>query len=182
MALFEAHNLHALRRSRGAGERLAGVRGRTPIRHHGPERRRQDHCFNVLTGRYKPDRGRVLLDGATSPADRRRRLRGSASRSFQVMSLFDEFTVFENVAIALPPCARAAAMPSARPTPIRSSPRPTTCSTKWASPADDERQGTALWRPPRAGDRRGSPPGPSSCSSTSRPQGSAAMAARGSPS
>ncbi len=69
----------------------------------GPNGAGKTTCFNVLTGRYKPDRGRVLLEGyditGRSPQEIARL---GVARSFQLMSLFDEFTVFENVAIALP--------------------------------------------------------------------------------
>src|SRR4029078_11528355 len=75
--------------------RLSGIMG--------PNGAGKTTCFNVLTGRYKPDRGRVLFDGLDitgrspqAPA------RLGVARSFHLMPLFDEFTVFENVAIALP--------------------------------------------------------------------------------
>lgn len=104
MALFEAKDLHlrfgdrvvledvSLRFEAG---QLAGIMG--------PNGAGKTTCFNVLTGRYKPDRGRVLLDGkditGRSPQEIARL---GVARSFQIMNLFDEFTVFENVAIALP--------------------------------------------------------------------------------
>ena len=75
--------------------RLSGIMG--------PNGAGKTTCFNVLTGRYKPDRGRVLLEGRDitgRPPHEIARL--GVARSFQLMSLFDEFTVFENVAIALP--------------------------------------------------------------------------------
>ena len=57
----------------------------------------------MLTGRYKPDRGRVLFDGADITGRSPQAIaRLGIARSFQLMNLFDEFTVFENVAIALP--------------------------------------------------------------------------------
>ena len=104
MALFEARELHLRFGDRVVLEnvslafeagRLSGIMG--------PNGAGKTTCFNVLTGRYKPDRGRVLL--------RRRDITGRSpqeiarlgvARSFQLMNLFDEFTVFENVAIALP--------------------------------------------------------------------------------
>jgi len=104
MALFEAHDLHLRFGDRVVLEdvslsfeagRLSGIMG--------PNGAGKTTCFNVLTGRYKPDRGRVLLDGrditGRAPQDIARL---GVARSFQMMNLFDEFTVFENVAIALP--------------------------------------------------------------------------------
>ena len=82
MALFEAHDLHLRFGDRVVLEnvslafeagRLSGIMG--------PNGAGKTTCFNVLTGRYKPDRGRVLFEGATSPAGRRRRSPASASRA-----------------------------------------------------------------------------------------------------
>lgn len=73
----------------------------------GPNGASKTTCFNVLTGRYKPDRGHVAFDGhditGRSPQEI---IRLGVARSFQIMNLFDDFTVFENIAIALP-AARA---------------------------------------------------------------------------
>ena len=59
--------------------------------------------MNVLTGRFRPDRGRVVLDGeditGLSPNAIARK---GISRSFQIMSLFDEYSALENLVIALP--------------------------------------------------------------------------------
>ncbi|MDX2203627.1 MAG: ABC transporter ATP-binding protein [Hyphomicrobiaceae bacterium] len=104
MALFEAKDLHlrfgdrvvledvSLAFEAGA---LAGIMG--------PNGAGKTTCFNVLTGRYKPDRGRVYLEGrditGRSPQEISRL---GVARSFQIMNLFDEFSVFENIAIALP--------------------------------------------------------------------------------
>jgi branched-chain amino acid transport system ATP-binding protein len=69
----------------------------------GPNGAGKTTCFNLLTGRYRPDRGRVIFDGRdiTGLAPRRIAAMGVA-RSFQLMSLFDAFSVLENVMIALP--------------------------------------------------------------------------------
>ena len=69
----------------------------------GPNGAGKTTCFNVLTGRYKPDRGRVLFAGQdiTGLAPRTIALRGVA-RSFQNMNLFDDFTSLENIVLALP--------------------------------------------------------------------------------
>jgi branched-chain amino acid transport system ATP-binding protein len=104
MALFEARGLHkrfgdqvVLERIDLAFEagRLSGIMG--------PNGAGKTTCFNVLTGRYRPDRGTVLLDGEdiTGLAPHRIVARG-VSRSFQIMNLFDEYTALDNVVIALP--------------------------------------------------------------------------------
>jgi len=104
MTLFEAHELHLRFGDRVVLEnvslrfeerKLSGIMG--------PNGAGKTTCFNVLTGRYKPNRGRVLFDGrditGRSPQEIARL---GVARSFQLMNLFDEFTVFENVAVALP--------------------------------------------------------------------------------
>ena len=69
----------------------------------GPNGAGKSTCFNVLTGMYKPDRGRVIFDGEdiTGFSPNAITARG-VSRSFQIMTLFDEFTALENIMVALP--------------------------------------------------------------------------------
>jgi branched-chain amino acid transport system ATP-binding protein len=69
----------------------------------GPNGAGKSTCFNVLTGHFPPDRGQVLLGGEdiTGLSPRRIAKKGVA-RSFQTITLFDEFTVLENVLFALP--------------------------------------------------------------------------------
>jgi branched-chain amino acid transport system ATP-binding protein len=104
MALFEAQHLHKRFGAQVVLEeinlgfeagRLSGIMG--------PNGAGKTTCFNLLTGRYKPDRGRVVFDGRdiTGLAPRKIAAMGVA-RSFQLMNLFDEFSVLENVMIALP--------------------------------------------------------------------------------
>ncbi len=104
MALFEAQGLHkrfgdqvvlesvSLRFEEG---QLSGIMG--------PNGAGKTTCFNVLTGRYKPDRGRVLFAGEdiTGLSPRAIARRG-LSRSFQIMNLFDDDTAIDNIVIALP--------------------------------------------------------------------------------
>ena len=104
MALFEAHNLSkrfgdkvvlediSLKFEKG---QLSGIMG--------PNGAGKSTCFNVLTGHFPPDRGKVILDGEdiTGFSPRRIAQKGVA-RSFQIISLFDEFTALENVLLALP--------------------------------------------------------------------------------
>jgi branched-chain amino acid transport system ATP-binding protein len=104
VALFEAHDLHLRFGDRVVLEnvslafeagKLSGIMG--------PNGAGKTTCFNVLTGRYKPDRGRVLFDGRDITGRSPQAIaRLGVARSFQLMTLFDEFSVFENVAIALP--------------------------------------------------------------------------------
>jgi branched-chain amino acid transport system ATP-binding protein len=104
MALFETHHLHkrfgrqvVLEEVNFAFEegRLSGIMG--------PNGAGKTTCFNVLTGRFKPDRGRVLFDGGdiTGLPPRLIAARGVA-RSFQAMNLFDDFSTLLNVAMGLP--------------------------------------------------------------------------------
>ena len=104
MALFEAHAIHKrfgrqvvlehIDLSFEAGC-LSGIMG--------PNGAGKTTCFNVLTGRFKPDRGKVVFDGeditGLSPNAIARK---GISRSFQIMSLFDEYSALENIVIALP--------------------------------------------------------------------------------
>ena len=104
MALFEAQGIHKrfgrqvvlehIDLSFVAG-RLSGIMG--------PNGAGKTTCFNVLTGRFKPDRGRVVFDGeditGLSPNAIARK---GIARSFQIMSLFDEYSALENIVIALP--------------------------------------------------------------------------------
>ncbi len=69
----------------------------------GPNGAGKTTCFNVLTGRYKPDRGRIRFEDAdiTGLSPQQIAHRG-ISRSFQIMNLFDDSAVIENIMIALP--------------------------------------------------------------------------------
>jgi branched-chain amino acid transport system ATP-binding protein len=104
VALFEARNLHkrfgdqvvlenvSLRFDEG---RLSGIMG--------PNGAGKTTCFNVLTGRYRPDRGQVVFDGQDITGRSARAIAQlGISRSFQIMNLFDEYTAIDNVVIALP--------------------------------------------------------------------------------
>ena len=104
MALFEAHAIHKRFGRQVVLEHidltfeaglLSGIMG--------PNGAGKTTCFNVLTGRFKPDRGRVVFDGeditGLSPNAIARK---GIARSFQIMSLFDEYSALENIVIALP--------------------------------------------------------------------------------
>jgi branched-chain amino acid transport system ATP-binding protein len=104
MALFEAQGLHMRFGDRVVLEditldfpegQLSGIMG--------PNGAGKTTCFNVLTGRYKPTRGRVVFDGQDITGLPPRTIaRKGVSRSFQLMNLFNDFTAEENVLVALP--------------------------------------------------------------------------------
>lgn len=104
MKLFEAHGLSKRFGAQmvlqditlGFEEgQLAGIMG--------PNGAGKTTCFNVLTGRYKPDRGRVTFAGEdiTGLSPREIAHKG-ISRSFQIMNLFDSYTTLDNVLVAMP--------------------------------------------------------------------------------
>src|SRR6185369_13189657 len=69
----------------------------------GPNGAGKTTCFNVLTGRYKPDRGKVTFAGEDITGMTPRGIaRKGISRSFQIMNLFNEYSALDNVLIALP--------------------------------------------------------------------------------
>ena len=69
----------------------------------GPNGAGKTTSFNVLTGRYRPSRGNVLLDGEDITGLPPRTIaRKGVARSFQTMNLFNDFSALDNVAIAVP--------------------------------------------------------------------------------
>jgi len=75
--------------------RLSGIMG--------PNGAGKTTCFNLLTGRFRPDRGRVRFDGHDITGLPPRAIaRLGVSRSFQVMNLFDDYSALDNVLIATP--------------------------------------------------------------------------------
>ena len=104
MALFEAVRLHkrfgarvvlediSLRFEEGE---VSGIMG--------PNGAGKTTCFNLLTGRHRPDRGDIRFeDRSIAGLSPQRIARLGISRSFQIMSLFDDCSVIENVLVALP--------------------------------------------------------------------------------
>ena len=69
----------------------------------GPNGAGKTTCFHTLTGRYRPDAGRVTFDGrdVTGLAPRRIARLGIA-RSFQLMNLFDDYSALQNATLATP--------------------------------------------------------------------------------
>jgi branched-chain amino acid transport system ATP-binding protein len=104
MALFEATHLHKRFGDQVVLEdvslafeegRLSGIMG--------PNGAGKTTCFNVLTGRYQPDRGEVRFAGhVITGATPRAVARLGISRSFQVMNLFNDYTALDNILMALP--------------------------------------------------------------------------------
>jgi len=103
-ALFEAHGIHKRFGHQVVLEEinlsfqeglLSGIMG--------PNGAGKTTCFNVLTGRYRPDRGTVVFDGEDITGLPPRTIaRKGISRSFQLINLFDDYTALENVLIAVP--------------------------------------------------------------------------------
>jgi branched-chain amino acid transport system ATP-binding protein len=104
MVLFEGRDLHLRFGDRVVLEnvslsfeagRLSGIMG--------PNGAGKTTCFNVLTGRYRPDRGEVRFEGREITGRSPREIaRLGISRSFQTMNLFNDYSALDNVLIALP--------------------------------------------------------------------------------
>lgn len=104
MALFEAHHLQKRFGDQVVLEDITlAFEENTLCGIMGPNGAGKTTCFNLLTGRYKPDRGRVLFaDEDITGLPPRAVARRGVARSFQNMNLFDDFTALENVVLALP--------------------------------------------------------------------------------
>jgi branched-chain amino acid transport system ATP-binding protein len=73
----------------------------------GPNGAGKTTCFNLLTGRYAPDRGRVTFEGRDITGLPPRHIaRLGIARSFQVMNLFDDYSALDNVLVASPQVRR----------------------------------------------------------------------------
>jgi branched-chain amino acid transport system ATP-binding protein len=104
MALIEAEGVHVRFRDRVVLEQvdlsvpegeLHGIMG--------PNGAGKTTFFNVLTGRVKPTRGSIRLDGEEILGLSTHAIANKGvARSFQIMTLFDDFTARENVMVALP--------------------------------------------------------------------------------
>jgi branched-chain amino acid transport system ATP-binding protein len=109
MALFEARGLHKRFGSTVVLEDISlsfeegkvnGIMG--------PNGAGKTTCFHCLTGHHKPTRGSIVFDGQDITGMAPQRIaRMGVSRSFQLMNLFDDSSVIENVILALPDFRRS---------------------------------------------------------------------------
>ena len=110
MPLLEAHRLH-----KRFGQQIVlddvsfAVETGELVGIIGPNGAGKTTFFNVLTGRYRPERGNVVFDGrditGASPASI---ARAGISRSFQLMNLFDSYSALDNVIVAMRPLVKRA--------------------------------------------------------------------------
>ena len=69
----------------------------------GPNGAGKTTCFNLLTGLLAPDAGEILFQGQRDHAPGARPAGAPGiCRSFQVLTLFDDATVLENIRVAVP--------------------------------------------------------------------------------
>jgi branched-chain amino acid transport system ATP-binding protein len=104
MVLFAARHIHNLFGARVVLEDISLTFAEGEVSGiMGPNGAGKTTCFNVLTGRHRPDRGDIEYDGRAITGLTPQRIANlGISRSFQVMTLFDESAVIENVMVALP--------------------------------------------------------------------------------
>lgn len=104
MALFEAHGLRKRFGARVVLENISlSVEAGSVHGIMGPNGAGKTTCFHVLTGHHAPDAGRILFEGRDITGLKPHRIaRLGISRSFQIMNLFDDTVVIENVILALP--------------------------------------------------------------------------------
>ena len=159
MALFEAQALHMRFGNRVVLERVdlkveenmfSGIIG--------PNGAGKTTCFNVLTGRYRPNRGRIFFAGEDITGLRPQQIaRKGLARSFQIMTLFDEYSAQDNVIQALPEMramAWRADYPVGRDARLREVRRRDSGKRRARRPCACSREGPFLRRPPRARDCR----------------------------
>lgn len=104
MALFEAKNLRKRFGSRVVLENVSlSVEEGSVHGIMGPNGAGKTTCFHVLTGHHAPDGGTITFAGRDITGMKPHRIaRLGVSRSFQIMNLFDDTVVIENVILALP--------------------------------------------------------------------------------
>lgn len=104
MALFEARNLRKRFGARVVLENISlCVREGSVHGIMGPNGAGKTTCFHVLTGHHAPDAGTISFAGQDITGKKPHQIaRLGISRSFQIMNLFDDMVVVENVILALP--------------------------------------------------------------------------------
>jgi branched-chain amino acid transport system ATP-binding protein len=104
MTLFQATGLQKRFGARVVLENITlGIEEGTVHGIMGPNGAGKTTCFHLLTGHHAPDAGSIVFAGrniAGLPPHRIARL--GIARSFQIMNLFDDTVVIENVLLALP--------------------------------------------------------------------------------
>ncbi|WP_299815525.1 ABC transporter ATP-binding protein [uncultured Roseibium sp.] len=104
MTLFKVENIQKRFGSRVVLENISlSVEEGTVHGIMGPNGAGKTTCFHVLTGFYAPDAGRITFEGHDIAGRKPHQIaRLGISRSFQIMNLFDDTVVIENVILALP--------------------------------------------------------------------------------
>lgn len=104
MVFFEARNLHKRFGARVVLENISLSFEKGQVSGiMGPNGAGKTTCFHVLTGLHRPDRGEIELEGTSIAGLSPQRIATlGVSRSFQIMNLFDDSVVIENVMLALP--------------------------------------------------------------------------------
>lgn len=104
MALFTAQNLQKRFGARVVLENVTlSVEEGTVHGIMGPNGAGKTTCFHVLTGHHAPDGGTITFAGRDITGMKPHRIAQlGISRSFQIMNLFDDTVVIENVLLALP--------------------------------------------------------------------------------
>jgi len=104
MALFEVQGLHKRFGARVVLENITlSVAEGTVHGIMGPNGAGKTTCFHVMTGHQMPDAGTITFDGRNITGMKPHRIaRLGIARSFQIMNLFDDAVVIENVLLALP--------------------------------------------------------------------------------
>ncbi len=70
----------------------------------GPNGAGKTTLINLVTGYFRPDKGKVFFKGNDiTRLATHRMMKAKISRSFQVMNIFSRLTVFQNVELALLP-------------------------------------------------------------------------------
>ncbi|MFZ3045699.1 MAG: ABC transporter ATP-binding protein [Desulfatirhabdiaceae bacterium] len=73
----------------------------------GPNGAGKTTLFNIISGAYSPDSGKIIFNGKVINGLLPNKLcRLGLSRSFQITNIFQKMTVFENIRIALQGCLR----------------------------------------------------------------------------